>query len=293
MVVVGNIVVGGSGKTPLVVYLCDLLKRAGHQPGIISRGYGGQAKVWPQAVYADSDPRQVGDEPVLLAARTACPVVVGPNRIAAGEALLRDYPCTILIADDGLQHYALRRDLEIAVLDGKRRYGNGRLLPAGPLREPLSRLATVDFRVCNGGRAGPGENFMQLVFGQAYALSDRAQRQALQTWSGQQVHALAGIGHPERFFEQLRQAGIEPIPHPFPDHYAYQPEDLRFKPELPLLMTEKDAVKCRAFSLDNAWAVPVEACLEPSFTECLLEAVCKARNPVTECQSWTKNFLNY
>ena len=270
VLVIGNIVVGGSGKTPLVVYVCEQLRRSGYQPGIISRGYGGKVRVWPQAVHANSDPRQVGDEPVLLATRTACPVVVGPDRVAAGKALLRDYPCTILIADDGLQHYALQRDVEIAVVDGKRRYGNVRLLPAGPLREPLSRLANVDIKVSNGGYKQASEYSMQLVFGQAYALSDPDSRQPLHTWAGKKVHAIAGIGHPERFFEQLETVGIQPIAHSFPDHYMFQPEDLCFQPDLPLLMTEKDAVKCRTFALENAWVVPIDACLEPGFSQRLL-----------------------
>lgn len=280
VIIVGNIVAGGSGKTPLVLYLCELLQRSGYQPGIVSRGYGGRAKRWPQCVRADSDPRQVGDEPVLLAMRSGCPMQVGPDRVAAARALLRDSTCTVIIADDGLQHYALARDIEIALVDGARRYGNQHLLPAGPLREPLRRLRDVDAVICNspGQTAAPADEYvMQLEFNTVYALRDPSRRQALADWRGQQVHAVAGIGHPERFFKQLAQTGIEPVAHPFPDHYRYRAEDLQFSPHLPLLMTEKDAVKCRQLELSavfeqhDIWVVPVSARLEARFDAFILE----------------------
>ena len=279
VIIVGNIVAGGSGKTPLVLYLCELLRRSGYQPGIVSRGYGGKASHWPQRVSVNSDPAQVGDEPVLLATRSGCPMQVGPDRVAAARALLQDFPCTVIIADDGLQHYALARDIEIALVDGVRRYGNQHLLPAGPLREPLRRLRTVDAVVCNSPAqtaAPAGEYVMQLEFNTVYSLRDPSRRQALADWYGQPVHAVAGIGHPERFFKQLAQAGVKPIAHPFPDHYHYRAEDLQFSPHLPLLMTEKDAVKCRQLDLsaifenNEIWVVPVSARLETRFDDFIL-----------------------
>jgi len=280
VIVVGNIVTGGSGKTPLVIYLCQLLQNSGYQAGIVSRGYGGTASDWPQQVSTDSDPAQLGDEPVLLATRTGCPLVVGPDRVAAARALLQAVPCTVIISDDGLQHYTMARDIEIAVIDSVHRYGNQRLLPAGPLREPLSRLQQVDAIVYNGpGQAvqQSEEHRMQLDFNTAYALTDPCQQRALAEWRGQRVHAVAGIGHPERFFSQLKQAGLQPIPHPFPDHYRYRASDLKFTPALPLLMTEKDAVKCRRLDtaaapyLSQAWVVPISARLDANFDRFILD----------------------
>jgi tetraacyldisaccharide 4'-kinase len=270
LIVVGNITVGGAGKTPLVARLVELLREVGYQPGVISRGYGGQSAQWPRQVMADSDPRQVGDEPVLLARRCRCPIVVGPDRVAAARALLEIYGCNVILSDDGLQHYRLRRDLEIAVVDGFRRLGNGACLPAGPLREPPSRLREVDFVVGNGAARG-GEYLMCLRGATAINLVDPCVSATLAGFRHGTVHAVAGIGDPGRFFDHLRHARLRIVEHPFPDHHVFRPEDLHFPQDLPVLMTEKDAVKCRAFAPEGCWYVPVDARLEPTFEEDLLK----------------------
>ena len=258
VIVVGNITVGGSGKTPLAAWLAGWLRRQGWRPGLISRGYGGQATRWPQQVRPDSDPVMVGDEAVLLARHCACPMAVGPDRIETARSLLEASDCDILISDDGLQHYALGRDIEIAVVDGERRLGNGRLLPAGPLREGAGRLARTDLVVANG-RPGRHEFGMTLRGDTLVGLDSVRPRAALAEWRGRQVHAVAGIGHPQRFFRQLAVAGLDVIEHPFPDHHAFVAADLDFGDGLPVLMTEKDAVKCERLGLKNAWYLPVRA----------------------------------
>jgi tetraacyldisaccharide 4'-kinase len=270
IIVVGNISVGGTGKTPLVARLVELLREAGYQPGVISRGYGGQSAEWPRHVIADSDPRQVGDEPVLLARRCRCPVVVGPDRVATAQALLDAYECNVILSDDGLQHYRLRRDLEIAVVDGYRRLGNAACLPAGPLREPPSRLRQVDFVVGNGAARG-NEYLMALRGDTAINLADPYVSADLNGFRHGTVHAVAGIGDPGRFFDHLRQVRLRILEHPFPDHHPFRQDDLRFPQDLPVLMTEKDAVKCYSFASENHWYVPVSAQLEPAFEEDLLK----------------------
>ncbi len=271
VIVVGNISVGGAGKTPLTARLVNLLREAGYQPGIISRGYGGKSATWPRHVIADSDPHQVGDEPVLLAQRCRCPVVVDPDRVAAARALLDIYPsCNVIVSDDGLQHYRLRRDIEIAVVDGFRRLGNGACLPAGPLREPPSRLREVDFVVGNG--AARGDEYLMILRGEtAINLRDPKVSAVLAGFRRSTIHAVAGLGDPGRFFEHLRHARLRLIEHPFPDHHPFRPEDLQFGQDLPVLMTEKDAIKCWKFAPEGCWTVPVGAQLEPQFEEALLQ----------------------
>ena len=263
VIVVGNITVGGTGKTPLVMWLVDHLVQKGWRPGIVSRGYGGKAQHWPQQVRADSDPAIVGDEAVMLAARTGCPMCVGPDRPAAVAALLAHTDVNIVVSDDGLQHYALGRDLEIAVIDGDRRLGNGLLLPAGPLREPASRLKQVDLVIVNGeGRRG--EHSMMLYQPVVTDLWQREPR-SIDAFAGKAVHAVAGIGNPQRFFDLLESHGLVVTPHPFPDHHAYGADDLVFSPELPVMMTEKDAVKCRRLSCGQCWVVHIEVQPDASF----------------------------
>ncbi len=272
VIVVGNLTVGGAGKTPLTLALVEWLRAAGYTPGIVSRGYGGNARL-PEPVTARSDPVQVGDEPVLLARRAGCPVWIGRKRPDAARQLLSAHPeVDVLIADDGLQHLALARDIELVVVDAARGFGNGRLLPAGPLREPLFRLALVDAIVINGEEtpalpATPphfrmrinGSQFVNLAHPDcqvtaAHFLSDQA---------GDSLHAIAGIGHPERFFRQLAHLGLEVSPHAFPDHHAYAAADL---PAGCVLMTEKDAVKCAALGEQTArsdlWFLAVDADVE-------------------------------
>jgi tetraacyldisaccharide 4'-kinase len=259
VIVVGNITVGGAGKTPLVIALVEALRQQGFKPGVVSRGFGGSAR-GPMLLDDDPDPRVTGDEPALIKLRTRAPVAVGRGRPQAARLLL-DEGVDVVIADDGLQHYALARDIEICVVDGDRRFGNARLLPAGPLREPLSRLREMDFVVCNGGEPQAGEIAMRLQAGDAFALSDPSSTRALASFAGQRVHAVAGIGNPARFFSTLRRHDVRVIEHAFADHHAYAARDLRFDDDSPVLMTEKDAVKCRAFAQANWWAVPVRAIL--------------------------------
>lgn len=263
VIVVGNIGVGGTGKTPLTIALVDALRERGFRPGVISRGFGGSART-ALRVHAQSDPAVVGDEARLIFDVAQAPLAIARKRADAGRLLLQDSDVDVLIADDGLQHCALHRDLEICVIDGERRFGNGRLLPAGPLREPVSRLASVDFRVCNGGTPQEGEVPMTLTGDFAVALTDARQR-PLREFAGQRVHAVAGIGNPQRFFAMLRASGIDPIEHAFADHHAFVATDLDFGDDAPVLMTDKDAVKCAAFARPHWWRVPVRAILPDGF----------------------------
>ena len=269
--VVGNLTVGGTGKTPLVIWLAEHLRGRGWRPGIVARGYGGQAQFWPQQVRPDSDPIMVGDEAVLLAAATGCPVCVGPDRPAAVTALIEHTDIDFVLSDDGMQHYALGRDLEIAVIDGRRRLGNGLLLPAGPLREPASRLRDVDLIISNG-QPGPDEYAMSLQRPLVRELrTDRAVE--LADFAGRRVHAVAGIGNPQRFFEMLIGAGLRIEAHPFPDHHSFRAADLAFDDGLPVLMTAKDAVKCRRITCRNGWVVDISAQPDDAFIHRLAAAL--------------------
>ena len=278
VVVVGNITVGGTGKTPLVAWLAGFLKEAGYSPGIVARGYKGKARRWPQQVRPDSDPAMVGDEAVLLAGLCQCPVAVAPRRPLAAQALIEHNHCDLILSDDGLQHYALHRDIEIAVIDGVRRLGNGFCHPAGPLREPAKRLAEVDFVVVNG-LGNKGEYPMKMQAAGARDLKDAAGLRELASFRGQSVHAVAAIGYPERFFAVLRQAGLQVEEHAFPDHHAFVEKDLDFGDDRPVFMTAKDAIKCRHFPLANAWYVPVTIEMRPEFGTRLLELLDRDKHP--------------
>jgi tetraacyldisaccharide 4'-kinase len=257
VIVVGNITVGGSGKTPLVIWLVAHLKKLGYKPGIVSRGYGGKASSWPQQVRVDSDPETVGDEALLLALRCHCPMAVAPKRADAVRALEADGQVDIIISDDGLQHYAMGRDIEIAVVDGVRQQGNGFMLPAGPLREPVSRLDSVDLLITSQAKLRR-QHHMEMMEPRIYPITDPQSRQPLSAWDGQQVRAIAGIGDPQRFFDMLRSHGLSVIDMAFPDHHSYQPSDLQFDDAIPLLMTEKDAVKCHPFAPAQTWVVSID-----------------------------------
>ena len=263
VIVVGNLAVGGAGKTPLTIALVQALMARGFRPGVISRGYGRTGK-GTHRVSLHDDAAIAGDEPLLIARRTGAPVAVAAKRIDAARLLLESGDVDVLIADDGLQHYALARDIEILAIDGRRRFGNARLLPAGPLREPTERAAACDFIVVNGGEPGEGEVPMTLAFSSVYPLGG-GDAIPLSTFLGTQVHAVAGIAEPARFFDALRAAGLMLQPHGFPDHHAYAPGELDFTDAAPVLMTEKDAVKCAAFTRGNAYAVAVTAQLPDAF----------------------------
>jgi len=269
VIIVGNISVGGTGKTPAVIWLAKQLQHAGYHPGIISRGYGGQAEQYPISVTPHSDPAHVGDEPLIISRQSHCPIIVSPNRVQAGEFLLQHHDCDVIISDDGLQHYALERDIELLIVDGKRQFGNGYCLPTGPLREPLSRLQSVDFIVHTMSQ-NDIDYTMNLIQTQAINIVDNSLVQALEYFHHKTVHAVAGIGHPERFFEQLQQQGITVIAHPFADHHPFQISDLDFNDDLPILMTEKDAVKCQHFDNNKLWFIPIEATINGKLARNLL-----------------------
>lgn len=271
VVVIGNITVGGSGKTPLTLWLAQRLQQSGRHPGIVSRGYGGcndAGTITIREVTAESLAQEVGDEPVLLKRRSGLPLFVGSNRVAAARALLAAYPeCDLLICDDGLQHYRLARDVEIAVLD-ERGLLNGWPLPAGPLREPAARLGGVDALVLNGDAAtalgGKPAFRMQLVGSTFYRLDDPQQACDAAALTPLRLAAIAGIGVPERFFEHLEKLGLKFSRHIFPDHHHYLPDDFLAIHADALLMTEKDAVKCAGFGKQTIWVLPVSAQVAPS-----------------------------
>jgi tetraacyldisaccharide 4'-kinase len=269
VIVVGNLTAGGSGKTPLVLWIVELLKEHRWKPGIVSRGYGGSTTE-PREASIASDPAEVGDEPILLARRSGCPVWVAPDRVAACRMLRDQHPeCDVIVTDDGLQHYALRRDIEICVVDA-RGFGNGFLQPAGPLREPPSRLRSVDAVVTHGA-AGVRGFAMQLEGENLVRMTDAHDVRAAKSFAGQKAHAVAGIGDPKRFFLQLARFGLKPVPHPFPDHHPFSAADLDFGDTAPVVMTEKDAVKCKRFAQAHHWVFPVSASLDPAFGRWLLE----------------------
>ncbi len=278
ILVVGNLTVGGSGKTPLVIRLCRIFRDAGLKVGVASRGYGRHSRGL-QIVTKDSDPAISGDEPLLIAQRTGIPVVVDDDRCAAAQALF-DQGVDLVIADDGLQHHRLPRSMEICVVDGSREFGNGWQLPAGPLREPLRRLQEVDFVVLNGAagsaQALPQAFSMQLQPGMLHSL-DQNLSWRLSQFAGCRASAIAGIANPERFFHTLEQAGVVVERHAMPDHHAFSMSDLAgLNPDYPIIMTEKDAVKCRGLALRNAWYLAIDAHLPGEFESALVTGMIAA-----------------
>jgi tetraacyldisaccharide 4'-kinase len=274
VVVVGNLTVGGTGKTPLVCWLAGQLIERGFKPGVVSRGYGGSSRA-PRLVQANDDAAKVGDEAILLARRSRAPVATGRNRPAAAQLLI-NAGCDVIVSDDGLQHYALQRDCEIIVIDGDRRFGNGRLLPAGPLRETPSRLERADAVVINGGDAeSDGAIHMRLLATSAVAMKYGTTK-PLREFSGQPVHAIAAIGNPQRFFAMLRAIGISVVEHPLPDHAKLGIDDISFADDLAVLMTEKDAVKCREIAGPHHWYVPVSVAFAAGDAEKLRSIVARS-----------------
>jgi tetraacyldisaccharide 4'-kinase len=279
VVVIGNVVVGGTGKTPLVAWLADALREQRLRPGIVARGYGG-SNALPRAVRRDDDPLVVGDEALLLAQRED-PVWVGHDRVATAEALLAAEPrVNVILSDDGLQHYRLGRDAEIVVVDGARGFGNGRLLPAGPLREPPERVTRADAIVVNDSTATrvpfttrPPMFMMELTANAFVRLVDPACTATVETFAGRRVEAIAGIGNPSRFFDALRRMGLDPLCHAFPDHHVYTPEDVALPRAEVIVMTDKDAIKCQTFADARMWRLPVSALVGPGLVEHIMEKV--------------------
>ena len=278
VLVVGNITAGGNGKTPTVVWLVEMLKAQGHKPGVVSRGYGGKAPQYPVLVDDTTATQHCGDEPKLIQQRTGVPVAVDPNRSQAVQTLLANHDVDIVITDDGLQHYALERDIEFVVVDGTRRFGNQKLLPLGPLREPISRLTKVDFIVTNGGIPKQGEIAMTLKPNLAINLVTGEARQVNEL---PQLVAMAGIGHPPRFFATLQGLGAKVLAQEgFADHKAFSQSEINSLSAKGqhLIMTEKDAVKCRDFAQDNWWYLPVSAEISARDTQRIMKKI----NEVTE-----------
>ena len=261
VIIVGNITVGGTGKTPFIIWLAKNLKARGLKPAILSRGYGGQISDIPIEVSEYSDPSIVGDEPVMIASKVDCPVIVHSNRVLSCKYISKKN-IDLIICDDGLQHYLLKRDYEIVIIDGERVFGNGQLLPAGPLREPISRLNNVDLVLKQINSVSDGvdydrERAFYLTGGTANNINSGEMR-SLSEFIGKKIHAVAGIGNPNRFFNLLADKGIEIERHYYGDHQKYSLDELSFDDDLDILMTEKDAVKCKKFNNDRLWYVPVE-----------------------------------
>ncbi|MCY1274918.1 Tetraacyldisaccharide 4'-kinase [compost metagenome] len=266
LIVVGNITVGGTGKTPMILWLIEHCRARGLRVGVVSRGYGAKPPRLPWRVRAEQGAELAGDEPLLIVRRSGVPLVIDPDRSRAVQALLEQEELDLILSDDGLQHYRMGRDLELVLIDAARGLGNGRCLPAGPLREPPERLASVDAVLRNGAEADSAEGFaFQLQPGELVNLRS-GERVGLDHFApGQAVHAVAGIGNPQRFFRTLEALNWRPIPHAFADHAVYSPDALDFAPPLPVLMTEKDAVKCRAFAAADWWYLAVDAAPSAAF----------------------------
>lgn len=269
VMVVGNITIGGTGKTPFVIWLANFLQAQGFYPGIVSRGVGGKRHILPYTVQLNDLPEKVGDEALVIVNNTNCPLVISLDRVAAVRELLKKTNCNIVISDDGLQHYRLERDVEVIMIDGERRFGNHFLLPAGPLRESLSRLNSADFIVVNGGnKQDKFTMFLESI--ELISIKNAQHRLSLADFPLGKVHAVAGIGNPKRFFEMLKIAGFDIIPHVFPDHYHYQARDLDFKDGLPILMTQKDAVKCKSFANQHCWYLSIDIIISAKLEEEIL-----------------------
>lgn len=273
LIVVGNLTVGGTGKTPLVIHLVERLKELGFAPGVISRGYSGEADSYPLEVLEDTPVEQSGDEPALIVKRTGVPMAVGPNRQESIELLLSRHTIDIIVSDDGLQHFALERDIEVCLVDDTVTHDNEELLPAGPYREPLSRLLTVDFIVRHGGHVGNAENQYAMVLSPSEPeplLVDNTETFPFNS----SIEAVAGIGQPQRFFDTCRTLGLQINEHSFADHHHFLASDLDFN-GAPVLMTEKDAVKCSVFAAKNHWYLPVDAVLSGGLAESIIGKIRK------------------
>ncbi|MBH3384129.1 MULTISPECIES: tetraacyldisaccharide 4'-kinase [Pseudomonas] len=267
VIVVGNITVGGTGKTPMILWLIEHCRQQGLNVGVVSRGYGAKPPQLPWRVLADQSAEQAGDEPLLIVQRSGVPLMIDPDRARAVQALLASEPLDLILCDDGMQHYRLARDLELVLIDAARGLGNGRCLPAGPLREPAERLQGADAVLFNGAGEDRAGGFGLRLQPSALVNLRSGERRPLDHFpAGQRLHAVAGIGNPQRFFNTLQGLNWQPLPHPFADHAHFSARSLAFSPPLPLVMTEKDAVKCRAFAADDWWYLAVEAQPTPAFS---------------------------
>lgn len=276
IIVVGNITVGGTGKTPLTIYITKLLQEKGYKPAIITRGYGGKAATWPQKVSAETDPELVGDEAVLMAKRTAVPVMAGANRLDSIQQLLDLNDIDVIVSDDGMQHYKMPRDIQIAVIDATRMLGNGYCLPAGPLREKKERLDDCDFVVLNGGSNAKQPWFSMSLQGNILINLKTNQTISLSDFNHTRVNAVTGIGNPKRFYKTIEQGGLTLNTISFPDHHSYIESDLYFQNDYPIIMTEKDAVKCKAFAntiKNDIWILPIDAEFDPTFDKQLIDTL--------------------
>ena len=267
VIAIGNVTVGGTGKTPFVIWLAQFLKTQHYQPGIVSRGYGGPRATIPQLITPNTPISETSDEALLMARHAHCPVATGVNRIQAAHFLLSQTPCNIILLEDGLQHYALQHTCEIVLTDEERQYGNRHLLPVGPLREPLTRLKHIPFHIIKG----MGDTAtLRYVPDQLIAIQFKTAYTATQ-FPYKKIHAIAGIAHPQSFFALLRQLGLEIIPHVFPDHAIFRQEDIIFDDALPVVMTEKDSIKCEAFADSRHWfltiRLEVSAALQQQLSE--------------------------
>jgi tetraacyldisaccharide 4'-kinase len=286
VIVVGNLTVGGTGKTSLIIYLANLLRKNGFNPGIVSRGYHGVARNYPILVTPNSQAQIVGDEPLLIAQKTDCPVVIDPKRTRAARYLLQKTSCDLILSDDGLQHFALERDLEIVVIDGQRLFGNGFYIPAGPLREPITRLKSADFVLIQNNSSNnlpallnkiPYFNF-QLKIQSFYQLIDPNNRKDSAYFQGKNLYAVTGIGNPQRYFQSLQAMGLICITHAFVDHYLFKAKDFeKFDKNSFILMTEKDAVKCVALNDERLWVTQTQTICDPKFFEQLINKIGLAR----------------
>lgn len=281
VIVVGNITVGGTGKTPFVIWLSEFLQSQGFKPGIVSRGIGGKKHSLPHSVTEEDIADNVGDEAILLLQNTKCPVVICIDRSAAVNELLRNSDCDIVISDDGLQHYGLSRSIEVVMVDGERKFGNQQLLPAGPLRERVSRIKKADFVVMHGENENH-EYTMQLAPLELVSVINPSHKISFNEFARNKIHVVAGIGHPQRFFAMLKNAGFELITHVFPDHHLYQPREMNFSDTLPIIMTEKDAVKCTGFADERYWYVKVGAVLNDSFKQKLQEKLYETKKHIAK-----------
>lgn len=266
VIVVGNITVGGTGKTPLILWLIEQCRAQGLQVGVVSRGYGARPAHFPWTVRATDSAEHAGDEPLLIVQRSGVPLVIAPKRAQAVQQLLAEHPVDLILSDDGLQHYGLARDLELVLIDAARGLGNQRCLPAGPLREPAERLQSVDAVLLNGAQHDSENGFAMQLQATEWVHVRSGRREPLSYFPAEQkMHAVAGIGNPQRFFNTLEGLNWQPIAHAFADHAQFSAEDLQFADDLPVVMTEKDAVKCRAFAADHCWYLQVAAQPSPAF----------------------------